>query len=91
MAKQAVLKVSEGKTEEAILGFLKSLLEKGVVEALLIPKGLPSGDGVVQTLIHDPEKLEGCVDSFTHHAGSIRKGRFQPDRQEIWGRRWPLS
>ena len=59
MAKQAVIKVSEGKTEEAITGLLKSLLEKGVVEAVLIPKGLPSGDGVVQTLIHDPQKLNG--------------------------------
>ena len=39
MAKQAVLKVSEGKTEEAILGLLKSLLEKGLVEAILVPKG----------------------------------------------------
>jgi formate dehydrogenase (coenzyme F420) beta subunit len=60
MAKQAVLKVSEGKTEEAILGFLKSLLEKGLVEAILVPQGLPSGDGVVQTLIHDPEKVRGA-------------------------------
>jgi hypothetical protein len=60
MAKQAVLKVSAGKTEEAIRGFLRSLLEKGLVEALLIPQGLPSGDGVVQTLIHDPEKLKGA-------------------------------
>jgi len=59
MTKQAVLKVSEGKTEEAITGFLRSLLEKGVVEAVLIPKMLPSGDGVVQTLVHDPEKLSG--------------------------------
>ena len=41
MAKQAVLKVSEGKTEEAIRGFLRSLLEKGLVEALLIPQGTP--------------------------------------------------
>ena len=45
MAKRAVLKVSGGKTEETILSFLKLLLEKGVVEALLLPKGLPSGDG----------------------------------------------
>jgi len=60
MAKQAVLRVSEGKTEEAVLGFLKSMLEKGLVEAVLIPQGLPSGDGVVQTLIHDPEKLGGA-------------------------------
>ena len=60
MAKQAVLKVSEGKTGEAILGIIKSLLEKGLVEAILIPQGLPSGDGVAQTLIHDPEKVRGA-------------------------------
>jgi formate dehydrogenase subunit beta len=59
MAKQAVLKVSEGKTEQGIINFLKTLLEKGVVEAILIPKGLPSKDGFVQTLIRNPEKLEG--------------------------------
>ncbi len=31
-----------------------------MVEAILLPKGLPSGDGVVQTLVHDPEKLNGA-------------------------------
>ena len=73
MAKQAVIKVSEGKMEEAIQGFLKSLLEKGVVEAVLIPKGLPSGDGVVQTLIHDPKKLSGvCALSPTMPVQSAR-------------------
>jgi formate dehydrogenase subunit beta len=59
MAKQATVKVSEEKTEEAVIRFLKSLLEKGVVEALLIPKGLPSGDGFVQTLIRNPERMDG--------------------------------
>jgi formate dehydrogenase subunit beta len=59
MAKQAVLKVSEGRTEEAIIRFLKTLLARGVVEAIVIPRGLPSGDGFVQTLIRDPEKLSG--------------------------------
>ncbi len=59
MARQAVVKVSEGKTEEAIKGFLKTLLEKGVIEAIMIPKGLPSKDGFVQTLIRDPEKMDG--------------------------------
>jgi formate dehydrogenase subunit beta len=59
MGKQGTVKVSEEKTEEAVIRFLKSLLEKGVVEALLIPKGLPSGDGFVQTLIHAPEKMDG--------------------------------
>jgi formate dehydrogenase subunit beta len=73
MAKQAAVKVSEGKTEEAIIGFLKALLEKEVVEAILIPKGLPSGDGLVQTLIRDPEKLNGvCALSPTMPVQSAR-------------------
>jgi formate dehydrogenase subunit beta len=57
MAKKAAIKVIEGKTEEAFIGFLKSLLEKEVVEAIVTPKSLPSKDGYVQTLIRDPEKL----------------------------------
>jgi formate dehydrogenase subunit beta len=66
MAKQTALKVSEGRPEKAIQGFLKSLLEKEVVEAILVPKGLPSGDGFVQTLIHDPAKTDGvCALSLT--------------------------
>jgi formate dehydrogenase subunit beta len=73
MAKQSVIKVSEGKPEEAIKGFLKSLLEKEVVEAILIPKGLPSGDGFVQTLIHDPEKMDDiCALSLTMPVQSAR-------------------
>jgi formate dehydrogenase subunit beta len=73
MGKRAVVKVSEGRTDEAINGFLKSLLEKGVVEAIVIPKGLPSGDGFVQTLICDPEKLNGvCVLSPTMPVQSAR-------------------
>jgi formate dehydrogenase subunit beta len=59
MAKKAAIKVVGGRTEETMMGFLRSLLEKGVLEAILIPKMLPSGDGFVQTLIRDPEKLEG--------------------------------
>ena len=39
----------------------------------MIPKGLPSGDGFVQTLIHDPEKLSGvCVLSPTMPVQSAR-------------------
>jgi len=60
MAKQATIKVKEGRTEEAILGFLKSLLEKGVVEDILVPKALPSKEGFVQTLIHDAPMLDGA-------------------------------
>jgi formate dehydrogenase subunit beta len=59
MSKKAAVKVIEGKTEEAIVGFLKSLLEKGVVEAIMVPRALPSKDGFVQTLIRNPEKLNG--------------------------------
>jgi len=73
MAKKAAVKVIEGKTEEAIIGFLKSLLEKGVVEAMVIPKALPSQDGFVQTLIRNPEKLNGvCVLSPTMPVQSAR-------------------
>ena len=73
MAKQAVIKVSEGKTEEAVIHFLRSLLEKGVVDAILMPKGLPSGDGFVQTLIRDPERLSGtCILSPTIPVQSAR-------------------
>src|SRR4030066_223908 len=73
MAKKAAVKVIEGKTEEAIVGFLKSLLEKGVVEAIMIPKALPSQDGFVQTLIRNPEKLNGvCVLSPTMPVQSAR-------------------
>ncbi len=73
MAKKAAVKVAEEKTDEAIIGFLKSLLEKEVVEAILIPKTLPSQDGFVQTLIRDPEKLNGvCVFSPTMPVQSAR-------------------
>ena len=59
MAKQSTIKVKDGRTEEAILGFLKSLLEKGVLEDLMIPKTLPSKEGFVQTLIHDAPMFDG--------------------------------
>jgi len=73
MAKRAVVKVAEGRTEEAIIGFLKTLLEKGLMDAVVIPKRLPSGDAFVQTLIRDPEKLNGvCVLSPTMPVQSAR-------------------
>jgi len=73
MAKKAVLKVVEGKTDEAITGFLKSLLNEDVVEAIVIPKALPSQDGFVQILIRDPEKLNGvCLLSPTMPVQSAR-------------------
>ncbi len=73
MAKKAAVKVIDGKTDEAIIGFLKSFLKEGIVEAILIPNRLPSQDGFVQTLIRDPEKLNGvCVLSPTMPVQSAR-------------------
>jgi len=73
MAKHAAVKVTEGRTEEAMISFLKSLLEKGVVENIILPKALPSKDGFVQVLIHDPKMLDGaCVLSPTMPVQSAR-------------------
>jgi len=73
MAKLAAVKVTDGKTDEAIIDFLKSLIEKGVVEDLILPKALPSGEGVVQTLIRDPRMLGGaCALSPTMPVQSAR-------------------
>jgi formate dehydrogenase subunit beta len=73
MAKHGSVKVTEGRAEEAMISFLRSLLEKGVIDDLLIPKMLPSQDGFVQTLIHDPKMLDGaCVLSPTMPVQSAR-------------------
>ncbi len=73
MAKKAVMKVEGGRTEETVLGLLRSFLKEEVVEAIMIPKLLPSQDGYVQTLIRDPEKLTGgCILSPTMPVQSAR-------------------
>jgi formate dehydrogenase subunit beta len=73
MAKRATLKVVEGKTEEAIVGFLRSLLEKGIIEDILIPRAVPTKDGYVQTLIQDTRMLDGvCVLAPTMPVQSAR-------------------
>jgi formate dehydrogenase subunit beta len=38
--------------------FLRGLLERGIVDALLVPRRTPAGDNVVQTLFTDPARLE---------------------------------
>jgi len=43
---------------ETMTAFLRGLLEKGIVDTLLVPRRTPSGDNVVQTLFADPAKLE---------------------------------
>jgi formate dehydrogenase subunit beta len=73
MTKHGVLKVTEGRTEETMVSFLRSLLEKGIIDDLVIPKMLPSRDGFAQTLIHDPKMLDGvCVLSPTMPVQSAR-------------------
>lgn len=58
MPRNAVLKVKDGNLPNAIKDFLRSLLEKNLVEALLVPVELPSGNNVVLTLVTKVEKLE---------------------------------
>jgi formate dehydrogenase subunit beta len=48
----------KGGVLETITDFLRGLLEKGIVDALLVPRRTPAGDNVVQTLFTDPTKLE---------------------------------
>jgi formate dehydrogenase subunit beta len=43
---------------ETMTAFLRGLLEKGIVDALLVPQRTPAGDNVVQTLFTDPARLE---------------------------------
>ena len=58
MPRNAVLKVKDGNLPNAIKDFLRSLLEKNLVEALLVPVELPSGNNVMLTLVTKVEKLE---------------------------------
>lgn len=48
----------EDSALETMTAFLRGLLEKGIVDALLVPQHTPAGDNVVQTLFTDPAKLE---------------------------------
>ena len=57
MGKSAVLEVKNNDPVETLRVFFHDLLEKKIVDALLVPKKLPSGDGYCQTLIRDTEML----------------------------------
>ena len=57
MAAYSKLSVKEGALNESLAGFFKDLLEKGVVDAILVPAHQPP-KGVMQTLITDSEKLD---------------------------------
>lgn len=57
MSKSAMLEVKNNDPIGTLRDFFRDLLENKIVEALLIPKKLPSGDGYCQTLIRNPEML----------------------------------
>lgn len=52
------LEVKEGDTLATLRGFLQRLLEKEIVEALLVPLEAPSGDTVMPALVKEPLRLE---------------------------------
>ena len=58
MSMQAIIEVKDGDLLSALREFLRQLLEKKVVDALMVPVELPSGDAVSQTLIKDPDRLQ---------------------------------
>ncbi len=59
MGKSALLEVKNNDPLETMRVFFRDLLDKRIVDALLIPKKLPAGDGYCQTLIRDSEMLVG--------------------------------
>ncbi len=60
MVRSALIEVSEGRLLETLKQFLRELLEKGLVDALLVPMELTSGNNVVQTLVSNADKLEAA-------------------------------
>jgi formate dehydrogenase subunit beta len=58
MTKSAILTVTNGKIREAVNGFLKSLFDKKIVGAMLVPLAHPAGTNVVQALVTDPSYLD---------------------------------
>jgi formate dehydrogenase subunit beta len=59
MSVTAYLEIAEGDTLGTLQSFLSQLLTEDIVDALLVPQKLPTGDNVVPTLIRDPAKLTG--------------------------------
>src|SRR5512137_681596 len=55
MAKTVSLSVKDGSVTGAMRQLLKQLLEKKLVDAVLVPLELPSRENVVQSLVTQPE------------------------------------
>ena len=58
MAFKAILEIKEGKLVESLRAFLKNLLEKKYITALLVPLELPAKGRVAVTLVSDPGMLK---------------------------------
>jgi len=56
--KNAILSVGDGGVSETIRAFLTSLLQKKLVDALLVPLELPNRDNVVPTIVSNPDRLQ---------------------------------
>ena len=52
------IEVKNNDPVAAIQGLLRSMLEKGLVSAIMAPQEIPSKKTVVQTLVRDPLQLE---------------------------------
>lgn len=53
----AIINVKDNNPVEAIQELLRSMLEKGLVSAILVPQEIPSHRTVIQTLVRDSAKL----------------------------------
>ena len=58
MAKDFKLPVKDNDVVGSINGFLRNILDKELVHAILVPREIPSGDNVVQTLVRDPHMFD---------------------------------
>jgi hypothetical protein len=54
----AVIEVKDNNPVGAIQELLRSMLEQGLVSAVMAPQEIPSHKTVVQTLVRDPAKLD---------------------------------
>ncbi|MHC4593491.1 MAG: 4Fe-4S dicluster domain-containing protein [Planctomycetota bacterium] len=54
----AIIEVKDNNPVAAIQELLRSMLEEGLVSAVLVPQEIPSKKTVVQTLLRDPAKLD---------------------------------
>jgi formate dehydrogenase subunit beta len=58
MAKSATLAIKDGQVRGSLNALLRDLLDKQVVEAVLVPIAHPAGNNVIQSLVTNPETLE---------------------------------